>query len=92
MQKRLIPVAAAFLAVSFAGQAPAQSADETDLDQVVAVVNGTTITLGHVAAAKTTLPEQYQNLPADVLFPGIIDQLIQQTVLQQAFEGELPNA
>lgn len=90
MHKRLIPVAAAILAVSFAGQAPAQSADGPDLDQVVAVVNGTIITLGHVAAAKTTLPEQYQSLPADVLFPGIIDQLIQQTVLQQAFEGDLP--
>lgn len=90
MQKRLIPVAAALLAVSMGNVLHAQSNDGPDLDQVVAVVNGTEITLGHVAAAKATLPDQYQNLPADVLFPGIIDQLIQQTVLQQTYEGELP--
>jgi len=90
MQKRLIPVAAALMALSIAGPSRAQTSDGPDLDQVVATVNGAKITLGHVAAAKATLPEQYQTLPTDVLFPGIIDQLIQQTVLQQSFEGEAP--
>lgn len=61
-----------------------------DLDQVVANVNGVDITLGHMAVAKSTLPEQYRQLPADVLFPGILDQLIQQTVLGQSYEGEWP--
>lgn len=90
MHTRLIPVAAALLAFSLSSSVSAQSSDGPDLDQVVATVNGVNITLGHVAAAKATLPQQYQSLPTNVLFPGIIDQLIQQTVLQQSYEGELP--
>lgn len=90
MQNRLIPATAALVAFTLAGPLFAQSSEAPDLSQVVAVVNGTEITLGHVAVAKASLPDQYRNLPADVLFPGIIDQLIQQTVLQQSFEGEPP--
>lgn len=60
------------------------------MDTVVATVNGTEITLGHMALAKATLPQQYQDLPAEVLFPGILDQLISQTALSQSFEGEEP--
>ena len=56
---------------------------------VVAVVNGTEITLGHMIAARESLPEQYKTLPADVLFKGILDQLVQQTVLQQSAEAGL---
>ncbi|WP_420014174.1 hypothetical protein [Tateyamaria sp.] len=44
-----------------------------DADTVVATVNGTDITIGHVIVARNTLPEQYRNLPDDVLFNGIID-------------------
>jgi peptidyl-prolyl cis-trans isomerase C len=40
--------------------------------------------------AWASLPEQYQGLPDDVLFTGILDQLVQQTALQQQFEGDLP--
>jgi peptidyl-prolyl cis-trans isomerase C len=53
-------------------------------DTVVATVNGTVITLGNMVAVRETLPEQYQTLPDDVLFNGILDQLVQQTVLQQS--------
>lgn len=51
---------------------------------VVATVNGTEITLGHMIALRESLPPQYQTLPDDVLFRGILDQLIQQETLKQA--------
>lgn len=51
---------------------------------VVATVNGTNITLGQMIALKETLPEQYQTLPDDVLFKGILDQLVQQEALAQS--------
>ncbi len=51
---------------------------------VVATVNGTEITLGHMIALKETLPAQYQSLPDDVLFKGILEQLVQQEALAQS--------
>lgn len=59
-------------------------------DTVVATVNGTEITLGHMAAARSGLPEQYLQLPDDVLFKAILDQLINQTILVDRFEGDVP--
>ncbi|MFD2738360.1 peptidylprolyl isomerase [Sulfitobacter aestuarii] len=63
---------------------------DATIDTVVATVNGTEITLGHMMVARARLPEQYQQLPAEVLFTGILDQLIQQTALAEQFTGELP--
>ena len=57
---------------------------------VVATVNGTEITLGHMAAARSGLPEQYLQLPDDVLFKAILDQLVNQTILANRFEGDAP--
>ena len=51
---------------------------------VVATVNGTEITLGQMIALRENLPPQYLTLPDDVLFNGILDQLIQQEVLSQS--------
>jgi peptidyl-prolyl cis-trans isomerase C len=51
---------------------------------VVATVNGTNITLGEMIALRESLPEQYQSLPDDVLFKGILDQLVQQELLRQS--------
>lgn len=56
---------------------------------VVANVNGTDITLGSMIVLREGLPEQYKSLPADVLYKGILDQLIQQTLLEQSLEGKL---
>jgi len=61
---------------------------ETTANTVVATVNGVDITVGHMIATKTGLPEQYQSLPDDVLFAGILEQLIQQTVLSQSLDGD----
>jgi peptidyl-prolyl cis-trans isomerase C len=56
---------------------------------VIATVNGTDITLGHMIAMREGLPEQYRDLPDDVLFNGVLDQIIQQTALTQIAEGEI---
>ena len=55
----------------------------------MAVVNGTNITLGHMIVARESLPEQYKTLPNDVLFKGILDQLIQQTALEQSISDKI---
>lgn len=55
-----------------------------DANTVVATVNGTDITLGHMIVLREQLPAQYQSLPDDVLFKGILDQLVQQTALEQS--------
>ncbi|MEL6452819.1 MAG: peptidylprolyl isomerase [Pseudomonadota bacterium] len=61
-----------------------------DASTVVATVNGTDITVGHMIVARATLPAQFQELPDEVLFNGILEQLIQQELLAQSFEGDLP--
>lgn len=98
--KRSTLLAGAALSLALAAPLRAQDADATenapemtetmdvDAGTVVATVNGEDITVGHVVAARLALPEQYQNLPADVLFDGLVEQLIQQTVLGQAI-GEM---
>ncbi len=53
-------------------------------DTVVATVNGTPITMGQMIALRENLPQQYLTLPDDVLFKGILDQLVQQEILAQA--------
>ena len=58
----------------------AQDAELT-AETVVAVVNGTEVTMGHVILLRTQLPEQYLSAPDDILFEGILEQLIDQTLL-----------
>lgn len=88
MQKPLTFLASVALAASLA--LPVAAQDEPGLDTIVATVNGTNITLGHMIIARATLPEQYQQLPDEVLFTGILDQLVQQTALADTFEGDAP--
>ena len=64
-------------------------AENVTADTVVATVNGTAITLGHMIVLREGLPQQYQSLPDDVLFKGILDQLVQQVTLEQSMEGKL---
>ncbi len=63
--------------------AEAPTGEAPDAETVVATVNGTDITLGHMIVLKQRLPEQYRQLPPNVLFDGILDQLVQQTLLSQ---------
>lgn len=69
------------LAILAAGGASA------DPDRVMATVNGVGITLGHMAVLREQLPPQYLALPDEVLFEGLLDQLIQQSALAQSYEG-----
>jgi peptidyl-prolyl cis-trans isomerase C len=79
------------LAVAAVLTLPIQARAETpSVDTVVASVNGTTITVGHMMLALATLPQQYQQLPADTLFDALLDQLIQQETLRQS-NPEAPN-
>jgi len=69
-----------------AAEAPAAKASA---DTVVATVNGTDITLGHMQVLRAKLPAQYQKLPLDVLYKGILEQLVQQTALAQLSEPKM---
>jgi peptidyl-prolyl cis-trans isomerase C len=69
-----------------AAEAPAVAADA---DTVVATVNGQAITLGHMIVARARLDQQYQALPDEMLFSGILDQLIQQIALGSTVDGPL---
>lgn len=73
------------------GEAAAGEAATQDVtrDTVVATVNGTDITLGEVLVAARQLPAQYQQLPPDILFGGVVDQLVQQELLAQTV-AEVP--
>ena len=85
---RLLSTAAALgLASALAWPVAAQ-----DASTVLATVNGTDITLGHLIAMRERLPQQYQQLPDDVLFEGMVDQLIQQQVLADAAAASLSSA
>ncbi|TNC46419.1 peptidylprolyl isomerase [Rubellimicrobium rubrum] len=66
-----------------AGEATAQPATDVTRDTVVASVNGTDITVGELLIAVRQLPPQYQQLPPDVLFGAVVDQLVQQELLAQ---------
>ncbi len=56
-------------------------------DTVVATVNGTEITLGELIILREKLPPQYQALPDEMLFAGLMDQAIQQAALEQSVAG-----
>lgn len=77
--RSLKTLSAAVFAMGIGLSASAQ--DAPTADTVLATVNGKEITLGHLLVARTTLPQQYQQLPPEVLFNGLMDQLIQQQVL-----------
>ena len=64
-------------------------AEDMTADSVVATVSGTNITLGQMIVLRGTLSEQYQALPDDVLFKGILEQLIQQTMLEQSLGDKI---
>jgi peptidyl-prolyl cis-trans isomerase C len=81
---------AAALALGAALPAAAQDgAEAPSAETVVATVNGEEITLAHMLVARASLPEQYQQMPEDVLFEGILDQMVQQTLLAQEAGDEL---
>ncbi|CUH79561.1 Foldase protein PrsA 3 precursor [Tritonibacter multivorans] len=81
-----LPAAAFAFGLAFATGANADHHANT----VVAKINGEEITIGHMIVARMSLPDQYKELPDDVLFNALLDQMIQQTVLKQQLHGEVP--
>ncbi|WP_370231753.1 peptidylprolyl isomerase [Cognatishimia sp.] len=79
-----ISAASVFLA------APVFAQETPTAETVVATVNNTEITLGHMIAVRESLPQQYQSLQPSVLFSGILDQIIQQTLLAQTIGDDIP--
>jgi len=91
MLKHATILAISTFALLAAGPISAQDAEpSTDVtrDTVVATVDGTDITVGHMIITTAQLPQQYQALPPDVLFPLVMDQLIQQQVLAATLETD----
>ncbi len=80
--KRLLTAAA--LACTLSAPATAQ-----DASTVLATVNGTDVTLGHLVAMLNRLPEQYKTLPDDTLYQGLLEQIIQHQALADSIEPEL---
>lgn len=82
---------ATFLGVAAVGALLSTTAvaQEETADTVVATVGETEITLGEVIIARAQLPAQFAQFPNDVLFNGILDQLIQQQLLADQI-AELP--
>lgn len=71
--------------------AAAQDADETSTlpehiehQTILARIGNINITLGEVIAFRQTLPDQFQQLPDEVLLESILTQIIDQTLLEQA--------
>ncbi|MCQ0091508.1 peptidylprolyl isomerase [Roseovarius sp. M141] len=91
MFDRLKPIATSVILMGALGAAPVLADDSAPTaDTVVATVGGTDITLGHMLTLRAGLPEQFTQVPADVLYKGIMDQLVQQTLLVNAHDGDLP--
>ena len=57
--------------------------DDMSASTIVATVNGTDITLGHMILIRESLPVQYQSTPDEQLFQSILEQMIKQTLLSQ---------
>ena len=75
----MLSASAIVLSMAYAVQAE----DAVSADTVVATVNGAEIKLGHMMLVRETLPQQYLSLGDDQLFQGILEQLIQQTLIAQ---------
>jgi peptidyl-prolyl cis-trans isomerase C len=66
-------------------------AQDVTADTVVAKVGDTEITVGELIIARSMLPAQYAQFPDDVLFTGLVDQLVQQQLLADALETTPPS-
>jgi peptidyl-prolyl cis-trans isomerase C len=61
-----------------------ETAGGYSINSTLAKVDGVTLTLGELIAIRRELPEQYQNLPDEILFNGIVEQMIDQMLLAEA--------
>ena len=71
-----------------AAEAPAIPVEPAKAETVLATVNGKDITLGQLIVMRQSLPDQYQQLPDEVLSPGLLDQLVDIAILANAAEAD----
>lgn len=88
--KKYLATAAVSLGLSLAS-VPVSAQSETNADTVLATVNGVEITAGHLILARDDLPRQLRQLPLSMLYPNLLDQLIQMQLLTASFDQELPS-
>lgn len=69
----------------------AASAQDVTADTVVATVGDTEITVGELIIARSMLPQQYAQFPDEILFTGLVDQLVQQQLLADVLEETPPS-
>lgn len=81
-------LASAALFTFSASFAHADAHADITAETVVASVNGSDITLGQLIMLRSQLPEQYQQLPDDVVFNGLVDQLVNQQLLGDTLDVE----
>ena len=62
------------------------SSEETSANTVLAEVNGKNITLGHIIAAVARLPQEYNDLEADYVLNGVLDQVVKQEIMAQSLD------
>jgi peptidyl-prolyl cis-trans isomerase C len=85
MRNLMLALAAAGM---MTGTAAMAQNDSPDASTVLASVNGTDITLGHVVDLYQRLPQEYRNAPDDQLLSGLLDQI----VVQELLAGEVSNS
>lgn len=71
-----------------AGAVAADGHAEATAQTVIASVDGADITLGQLVMLRSQLPPQYQDLPDDVVFNGLVEQLVNQQLLANTLEDE----
>jgi len=85
MFSRPLPAAVLFaVSVYLAAAAPVFAAGD---DPVVATVNGAEIRISQVKDAHTRLPQQYQRVPFEAIFPGLVDSLIDSLLAAEDARG-----
>ena len=89
LQETLMRIIALATAATLAIAPPLLAQDKAyDAYTTVATVNGKDITLGHMIALLERLPDRYRELGDDVLFPGILDQLVDQALISDTLSGD----
>ncbi|WP_323767426.1 peptidylprolyl isomerase [Antarctobacter sp.] len=89
MSKTLMKLSAAALALCVAFPVQAQDTPaEITVDTVIATVNGTDITFGHMLMARASLPERFKGAPTTELWEGLLERLIQYEALSQSDKAE----
>ena len=70
------------------GSVVAENHEEMTAETVVASVDGADITLGQLIMLRSQLPAQYQQLADDVVFNGLVEQLVNQQLLANTLEED----